>query len=832
VANSLVIVESPAKAKTIKKFLGKGYEVESSMGHVRDLPASKFGIDIENDFAPTYQVIAQRRSLIKKLAEKAKKSDKVYLAPDPDREGEAIAWHLFEALKLKPEQTFRVSFNEITKRAILEAFEHAGNINDEKVKAQQARRILDRIVGYQLSPLLWKKIARGLSAGRVQSVAVRLVVEREREIEAFEPKEYWKVTATLSQADGEQASMTFTAELKELNGRKFDAKNAEQATHFIPAMQAGQYSVGEIRKRIHKAAPPAPFNTSSLQQTAANAMGYSTKRTMAIAQQLYEGIELGEEGAAGLISYMRTDSFRIASEAMSECREFIEKEFGEKYLSDKPRVFASRKGAQEAHEAIRPTSVLRTPASVKPYLNREQFQLYNLIWNRFVATQMAAAEYEITDVKINATGGTPDDMLTEDSPATGVTGVFATRGRVIKFDGHTKVSGQRKAEEQDLPALTQDELLKLHKLDPTQHFTKPPARYTEASLVKTLEREGIGRPSTYASIISTIQDRGYVEQNEKKFFATELGKLVTDKLVEHFADIVDTKFTSRMEEKLDGIEDSSADYLEVLRSFYKTFSHDMEKAKTEMQKAVEHTDEVCEKCGKPMLIRVSKTGRFLACSGFPECRNTKPLNGDAPEEPQPSEHKCPTCGEQMLIRTGPRGKFLSCSAYPKCKTTASLDNPENKVEDAGENCEKCGKPMVIRTGRRGKFIACSGYPKCRNTKSMDGETAAEPVKVDEKCDKCGSDMVLRFGRRGKFLACSAYPKCKNTKPATGEAVPEPEPTDIVCEQCGKQMLIRTGPRGKFLGCSGYPKCRNTAQIEDGKKKEAEAEEKAEEKSKV
>jgi len=805
VARSLVIVESPAKAKTIKKFLGKGYDVESSMGHVRDLPAKKFGIDIENDFTPTYHVISRQRSLIKKLSEKAKKSDAVYLAPDRDREGEAIAWHLAQALKLPSKKTLRVSFNEITKTAIQEAFKAPGQIDEDKVNAQQARRILDRIVGYELSPLLWKKVARGLSAGRVQSVAVKLIVDREREIEAFEPQEYWKVTASLSPEGGPQAEVVFSAELKKINGEKFEAGNEEQATAFLAALENSVYTVAGLKKRIHKATPPAPFNTSSMQQRAANQLGFSAKRTMRVAQQLYEGMELGDEGAVGLITYMRTDSFRIAGEALDECRSFIGREFGDKYLSTKPRVFASRKGAQEAHEAIRPTSALRTPEEMKQYLNRDQFRLYGLIWRRFVACQMAPAQYQITEAEISAANA--------EAPMP-VEGIFAARGRVLQFDGHTKVSGQVKSDQQELPAMEVGNGLKLNKLEPTQHFTKPPARFTEAGLVKTLEKEGIGRPSTYAAIISTIQDRGYVDQEEKKFHATELGKLVTDKLVSHFGDIIDTKFTSRMEEQLDKVEEAHTDHLQVLRDFYAVFSTDMEKAVKEMEKFVEETDEICDKCGAPMVIRVSKSGKFLACSAFPECRNTRPLDQEGkPAEPIQTDHVCPKCGSPMVVRSGKRGQFLACSAYPECKTTMALDEngQAKQAEETGEVCEKCGAPMVIRTGRRGKFAACSAFPKCRNTKPVDAEgKIVEPVKVKEKCDKCGADMVLRYGRRGKFLACSAYPKCKNTKPAPAEAAPAPEPTDVVCEKCGRKMVVRSGPRGRFLGCSGYPECRNTA----------------------
>jgi len=813
VANNLVIVESPAKAKTIKKFLGRGYEVESSMGHVRDLPAKEFGIDIDKDFQPSYQVLKGRAGLVKKLTTKAKKSDAVYLAPDRDREGEAIAWHLAEILGLPEEKTHRVSFNEITKSAIREAFKHPTRIDVDKVNAQQARRVLDRIVGYKLSPLLWKKVARGLSAGRVQSVAVKLVVDREREIEAFEPKEYWKITATLSPEDGPQTDIKFAAELRKLNGAKFEPGNEADAKEYLPALQGGSYTVAKLRKRVHKSAPAAPFNTSTLQQQAANTLGFSARRTMMLAQQLYEGMEVGDEGAVGLITYMRTDSFHISNEALNECREYINSEFGERYLSSKPRVFASRRGAQEAHEAIRPTSVLRTPAKVEPYLDAAQFKLYSLIWRRFVATQMASAEYQITEVEIKAVG-----KVEGAAKAGAVEGLFAARGRLLQFDGHTKVSGQVKSNEQDLPAMELDHALKLHKLDPTQHFTKPPARFTEASLVRTLEKEGIGRPSTYATIISTIQERGYTEQKEKKFYATELGKLVTDKLVQHFGDIIDTGFTSRMEQQLDKIEDASSEYLDVLRSFYDVFSKDMQNAERDMQKYVEESGQTCDKCGKPMLVRMSKNGKFLACSGFPKCRNTMPINEEGrPEQPQETEHECPKCGAPMIIKSGSRGKFLACSAYPECKHTASItaEGTPAQVEETEEVCDKCGAPMVIRSGRRGKFAACSAYPKCRNTMPVDADgKIVKPLKVNEKCEKCGSEMVLRSGRRGKFLACSAYPKCRNTRPAPSEVVPEPEPTDITCEICGRPMVIRHGTQGRFLACSGYPECRNTASISE------------------
>ncbi|MBL8768899.1 MAG: type I DNA topoisomerase [Planctomycetes bacterium] len=724
-AKKLVIVESPAKAKTINKYLGNEYVVKASMGHVRDLPKGKLGIDVEHDFQPDYLVIRTRGDVIKDLKKLAKSSSAVYLAPDPDREGEAIAWHLKEALALEDDTTFRVTFNEITKRAVQEAIEKPGRVRMSLVDAQQTRRILDRLVGYKLSPLLWDKIARGLSAGRVQSAAVRLIVEREREIRAFKPQEYWKIIAELKKHDDavgakNPKSSTFTAELKRKDDKALEIDNEKDAQAAFDAIQKATWSVTSVeqKRKSVKAAPP--LSTSLLQQQASVRLRYSAKKTMMIAQQLYEGVEVGAEGSVGLITYMRTDSYRLSNDAIGATRQFIEQQFGKKYLPEKANLFAARKGAQEAHEAIRPTDITRTPDAVAQYLNKDQLRLYTLIWERVVACQMANAEFDQTSVSIAAGAYT-----------------FSARGRTLVFDGFLRLTGFEKSEdEQVLPPLVANDPLDLVNLAKSQHFTQPPQRYSEASLVKTLEKNGIGRPSTYASIISTIQDRGYVKLAERKFFATELGEVVNDSLVKHFPEIVDLEFTAGLESKLDEIEaapekESSGKSLGLMKSFYATLESDLGKAKVDMKnlKAVEVEGEKCPQCGKPMLLRMNRFGRFKGCSGYPECK--------------------------YIERTSADGTPAAPSAPP---------------EPTDEVCEKCGKPMVIRNGKRGRFMSCSGWPKCKNTCSVDAEgKPIRPMLVDVACEKCQAPkMVVRFSKRGPFLGCSRYPKCRGTKPLPPE----------------------------------------------------------------
>ncbi|OQZ02875.1 MAG: DNA topoisomerase I [Candidatus Brocadia sp. UTAMX2] len=774
---NMVIVESPAKAKTIGKYLGSSFFVCSSMGHVRDLPEKKLSVDIENNFTPEYKIIPSRKKLISELLAGAKKADAIYLASDLDREGEAIAWHLTQALGIPDEKAKRVTFNEITKDAILEAFNHPSSINMAKVNAQQARRILDRIVGYQISPLLWKKISKGLSAGRVQSVAVRLIVEREREIRDFKPQEYWKITAELKTIAGEKPgdAKTFKAILQKLNNETIEIKNEPQATDIVSELQKAGYSVANVKKQTKRNNAPPPFTTSLLQQQASTRLQFTAKKTMLIAQQLYEGIDLGREGAVGLITYMRTDSFHISEQAITSCRKLIAESYGNNYLPEKPNLHASdKKGTQGAHEAIRPTTVEYTPESIRDSLTKDQYKLYELIWNRFIASQMKPALYAVTDVEIVTQSATDSG---DDAKAPPKEYLLKARGRELLFDGHTRVSGhEMEKDEQILPTLEKDQKLELLAVVPTQHFTQPPPRFSEASLVKTLEKMGIGRPSTYAAIISTIQDRGYVKQEKRAFYATELGILVTEKLIEHFAKIMDVKFTSHMEDELDKIEDEKVGWLKVLKEFYEPFKIDLEKAVGEMKSVKgtpEESNQKCTLCGQPMVIRWGRHGKFLGCSGFPTCKSTLPLDEKGePSPPETTDQKCEKCGSAMVVKTSRHGKFLACSAYPTCKNTKSLGGETTKVEPTDEKCEKCGSPMVIRSSKRGRFMGCSAYPKCRNLKSL-------PTGVKCPNEGCGGDLVQRRSKKGGiFFGCSKYPECDyiaKELPGTSDAIKDDSP---------------------------------------------------------
>jgi len=730
---SLVIVESPAKAKTIKKILGKNFEVESCSGHVRDLPKKDFGVDIDTGFKPSYSIIRGKAPILKKLRELSKEAETVYLAPDPDREGEAIAWHLAQALKLPEKKVRRVTFNEITPSAIKKAFQSPGKINLHKVDAQQARRILDRIVGYELSPLLWKKLYRGLSAGRVQSVALRLVVEREHEIRDFKPREYWTILGRFATKDNHHLE----AQLAELDGEKIDLKTADHAHAAVSSLSDAEFRVSSLDRKEKRESPSPPHITSTLQQAASSALNFTTRRTMALAQQLYEGIDIGEAGPVGLITYMRTDSFRVAGEALTEVRSYIGRSFGDAFLPQKPNFFKSRKAAQEAHEAIRPTSVQRTPESLKQFLSNDLLRLYELIWKRFVASQMAPALYDITDVEI--TGG----------PA-----LFKVQGRVMKSPGFRRLLPQKQEEPLLLP-LVQDQQLDLLELKPEQHFTRPPNRYSEATLVRALERFGIGRPSTYSPTVSTIQERGYVLRRGRQLYAMRLGEVVSDKLVAHFPEIIDIEFTSHMEQELDGIEEGNQDRVEVLEEFYTPFKRDLQKAEVEMTNQAD----TCDLCGAPMSPRKSKQyGWFLSCTRYPECKGIKPFNVPVLET---SDKTCEKCGRPMIVKTGKHGPFLACSGYPQCQNTQPLEGPE-KLPETKAVCEKCGKPMVVKRSKHGPFLACSGYPECKNTKSISGSGTGGKTKA--KCEKCGKPMVIKRGRHGLFLACSGYPECKNTRP--------------------------------------------------------------------
>jgi DNA topoisomerase-1 len=745
---SLVIVESPAKAKTINHYLGSDFEVKASMGHIRDLPSKGLNIDLENNFEPTYDIMPGKKAVVSQLKAAAKKCDKLYLATDLDREGEAIAWHLAQILGVSEDRTYRVIFNAITKSAIQEAFAEPGRINLDKVMAQQARRVLDRIVGYEISPLLWKKVTRGLSAGRVQSVAVKIIVEREKEIRAFKPEEYWLIPAvfttdlqgnyhqpwvdfmTPKTADGkaptvEQQSKwladhhAFEAELSRIGDGKFQVSNGEEAQKVFRELEHAQFKITDIetKESVSRAAPP--FITSTLQQAAANRLGFTAKRTMAVAQQLYEGIDLGSMGSLGLITYMRTDSTYISGEALGEVRNFIQNQFGPKYVPEKPNFYADKKSAQQAHEAVRPTDVDLTPQDIKQHLNEEQYKLYDLIWRRFVACQMESARWNVTTLSIT----TPTSL--------GVA-TYKAAGRVLVFDGFNKVWPAGSTEQQ-LPPTQMGQPLATVDIKPEQHFTKPPARYTEASLVKALEKEGIGRPSTYAPIISTIQDRGYVEQREKKFHATDLGEVVTNKLNEYFPKIMDIAFTRQMEEQLDQIEDQHLDWVRVLRDFYGPFKANLDTANEEMKHAKAETtpsEYTCPDCGKPLVYKFGKSGRFLSCSAYPECKFASPCDKEGKMvQDEVSEHKGPNCGKPMVRKNGRFGAFLGCSDYPTCKTTLRLDKegnplpPKPKPEATGVRCYKCKEgELVIRKSKRGPFLGCNRFPRCRtivNAKALD-----------------------------------------------------------------------------------------------------------------
>ena len=698
--HNLVIVESPAKAKTIKKYLGKNYEVMASMGHVRDLPKSTLGVDVDHDFTPKYLNIRKQSETIKGLQAAAKKSDKIYLATDPDREGEAISWHLANILKLDTDDANRVTFNEITKSGVKEGMSHPRKLDMDLVNAQQARRILDRIVGYKLSPFLWKKVRPGLSAGRVQSVTVRMIVDRENEIRAFVSEEYWSVEARLT-PQASKSKKGFVAKLYGVDGKKLESmelKTKADADKILAMLEGAQYQVTGLKKGIRKRSPAPPFTTSTLQQEASRKLSFQSRRTMSVAQTLYEGVDLPQLGAVGLITYMRTDSLRISDEAAAAAASYVEEAYGRDYLPASRRVYKTRAGAQDAHEAIRPTMLNLPPAAVKESLTSDQYKLYKLIWDRFIASQMADAVY---------------DTVTADITAGRC--LFKASGFSVKFDGFTALYVEGKdtdeAREGTLPPMEQGDILKLLELTGSQHFTQPPARYTEASLIKTLEENGIGRPSTYAPTISTILTRGYVEREGKALKPTQLGEITTQLMTEHFAQVVDPGFTAQMEGDLDLVGEGKKSWVQTLHEFYDDFSGTLSKAEEDMKDVFmkvpdEETDIVCEKCGRKMVIKTGRYGKFLACPGFPECRNTKTL---APEMPG----ECPKCGGKILEKKSRKGKkFYGCEHNPDC-SFLSWDPP---IE---EHCPKCGKTLLKKVGR-GARIHCSN-PECDYQRPLDKE---------------------------------------------------------------------------------------------------------------
>jgi len=757
-AKSLVIVESPAKAKTISKFLGSNYLVKASLGHIKDLPKNELAVDIENGFRPTYVLIEGKKKLLQEIKKAAKSAERIYLAADPDREGEAICYHLQQELEAKRNggpRIYRVMFNEITANAVRKAFQNPGQVDLRLVHAQQARRVLDRLVGYKISPLLWDKVRRGLSAGRVQTVALRLIVEREREIRAFQKREYWTIDAHLQA----RKPPLFDARLIKRDQQALEIPDEATARSIVAQLEGATFTVSSVSRREKKRLPPPPFITSTLQQEAARKLRFSVKRTMALAQRLYEGVELGKQGPVGLITYMRTDSTRVSAEAIQDVRRYIGEKFGADYLPASPNVYRSKKEAQDAHEAIRPTSMRYSPEAVARYLQEDELKLYRLIWLRFIASQMTPALFDQTAIEVSARGKDGAEYL------------FRATGSVRKFDGFMAVYEEGKDQQDEegeelkhkLPELSQGEKLKLRRLTPEQHFTEPPPRYTEATLVKQLEADGVGRPSTYATILSTIQERGYVSKQGGRFVPTELGMVVTDLLVENFDDIFEVRYTARMEEELDEIEEGKRDWRDALREFYEKFQQDLERAErqmTDLKRLEKPTDLTCEKCGRPMVIKWGRHGSFIACTGYPECTNTRELKVDLPD----------------------------------------LEQVDLSEQDEQEYCENCGRPMVLKRGRFGQFYACSGYPECKTTRRLERGERKPDVPLDESCPQCGSRLVLREGRYGEFTACSNYPQCKYVK-RTG--------TGVKCPACGQGEIIqRRSKRGRtFYGCERYPECK-------------------------
>ena len=726
---SLVVVESPAKANTINKFLGSDFIVKASVGHVKDLPEKELGVDIENDFEPHYVIIRGRGKIIKELKRASQNVGTIYLAPDPDREGEAIAWHVAEELRDRGKRIYRILVNEITKKAVLEAIKNPGELQRSKYEAQQARRILDRLVGYQISPLLWDKVRRGLSAGRVQSVAVRIICEREREVNSFIPKEYWTITAGLKKLTSEDA---FEAKLTKMRGEKADIGTEAMAKGIIQELDKTDFIVSRVERKERKRYAPPPFITSKLQQEAARKLRFSAKKTMRVAQRLYEGIELGTAGSVGLITYMRTDSTRVSEGALREVRNYIGQRFGDTFLPQKPTRYKSKKGAQEAHEAIRPTSMELEPEGVVSYLDKDQRSLYQLIWERFVASQMMPAIFDQTMVEVDA-----KDYL------------FSATGSVQRFPGFMALYVEGEDEEKEdegkkvgLPELQQGERLALLSLSPEQHFTQPPPRFSEATLVKELEERGIGRPSTYATILSTIQEKDYVRLEKGRFIPTELGLLVTELLVENFPHILDVEFTAQMEDKLDKIEEEKVGWVRVLRQFYGPFSKSLEKAKATMRdvkREGEVTGIPCDVCGNPMVIKWGKMGQFLSCSTYPKCKNTEDFSRDGEgkiviETHEESIYRCDRCGRPMVVKNGKFGKFLACSDYPRCQATKPLT--------LGIPCpsEGCGGELVEKRTRKGRvFYGCSHFPRCQFA------TWGRPVQ--ERCPHCGTPFLIEKSNR-------------------------------------------------------------------------------------
>jgi DNA topoisomerase-1 len=736
VAKSLVVVESPTKVKTIQKYLDSKFIVKASMGHVRDLPKSSLGVDPKKNFKPKYVVTPAKKKILDDLKKAAERADALYVATDPDREGEAIGWHLAQELPVDKRKIYRVAFNEITERAVKAAFQNPGKIDLKKVDAQQARRVLDRLVGYSLSPLLWEKVQRGLSAGRVQSVAVRLVVDRERAIQAFQPEEYWSLHARLRAGHPPE----FVATLREVAGEKPVLSNEETTRALMATLDGARYVVRSVTRGERRRNPAAPFITSTLQQDAGRKLGFSAKKTMTVAQQLYEGVDIGDRGSVGLITYMRTDSVRVSREAQEEARTWVTRRLGREYVPDTPPTYKSRGSAQEAHEAIRPTDVDLDPRAVARFLTRDQQGLYRLIWERFLASQMVPAVYDTVSADIDAGQC-----------------VFRAQGQTMKFKGFTAVYVESREDddagdedsESPVPVLTQGEVLTMLGLDPKQHFTQPPPRYTEAALIKALEELGIGRPSTYASILGTIiHDRGYVRRERRTLFPTELGMAVTDKLLPYFGEIMDVEFTAQMEDHLDKVEEGERNWVQTVKEFYEPFKRDLARAKKEMpnEKQGTPTGETCPDCAGELIERRGRFGKFIACANYPVCRYTRDLSGGQRAEDEPTNEVCPTCSRPMVIKHGRFGKFIACSGYPECKTTKPIT--------LGIACPEtgCSGELVERRSKRGRtFYGCSAYPACK--------FVLWQRPVNEPCPKCGAPFVTTKMTRGRMVLMCVKEGC-------------------------------------------------------------------------
>ncbi len=855
-AKSLVIVESPAKAKTINKYLGKDYIVEASIGHIMDLPKNKIGVDLEDGtFEPELIVMPGKEKVVDRLKKLASAADAVYLAPDPDREGEAIAWHLQMQLKpqLRNNATIqRVTFNEITQKAVKDAFQHAGNVDANLVDAQQTRRVLDRIVGYQISPLLWDKVRRGLSAGRVQTVAVRLIVERERLIKAFQPVEYWTLDAQLIPTTGENERREFTARFMGIDGKRASVEtvnapalpNQAETDAIVSALKTADWKVRSVEKKERRQNPTAPFTTSKLQQDASRKLGFNVRRTMGVAQRLYEGVEVGSQGTVGLITYMRTDSTRVSPDAIEAARSYIGSRLGAQYLPATPNTFKSKKDAQDAHEAIRPTNVELAPEEIKRYLSDEQYKLYKLIWQRFVASQMVQAVFDQTSVDIVARADRSYD--------------YRVTGSVLKFDGFLKVYEEAKdAKDADdealsnrLPELNDGQALTLNGLKPEQHFTEPAPRFNEASLVKELEERGIGRPSTYASIISTIQDREYVAKvppkGSGKFYPTEIGVVVNDLLVKNFPYIFDPAYTAKLEVELDAVEDGTEKWTDLLSGFYGYFQKELEVAGKNMEdvkRMEEPTTETCPDCGSPLVLKWGKFGSFYACTAYEKKKPVtiassawekdakkvvkkledklaypmlvKATGGELPAPPAVTATSRKELEAGLAAVAGRERKLIV--EQVSCKFTKenfdakpNLNTPEAQGAEAEEEfCENCGRVMVLRNGPFGQFMACPGYsedPPCKTIRKLTAKQQQKPpVPLDENCPKCGMQLVRRSGQYGEFVSCSGYPKCKYIKQNL---------TGVKCPTCGEgDIAERKARRGNlFYGCTNYPKCDFTSNL--------------------